>query len=128
MMSRHYPQRKLLLGESLDQEIQQYIRRLRDSGTGISSSIVLAADFLREIFRQWYAQEVGKGLQEGNEVVAVDMRGPAMKELGAQWPNAFYSHMQSHSDIIVNGFRNAGIVEAIEKDTVEAEDPFADCD
>ena len=74
---------------------------------------MLAADFLREIFRQWYAQEVGKGLQEGNEVVAVDMRGPAMKELGAQWLNAFYSHMQSHSDIIVNGFRNAGIVEAI---------------
>ena len=35
--------RKLLLGESLDKEIQQYIKRLRDSSTGISSSIVLAA-------------------------------------------------------------------------------------
>ena len=64
-------------------------------------------------------------MQEGNEVVAVDMRGPVMKEFGAQWLTAFYSHMQSLSDIIVS-FRNAGIVEAIEKDTAEAEDPFAD--
>ena len=79
--------------------------------------------------RQWYAQEMGMGLQEGNGVVAVDMRGPVMKELGAQWLTAFYSHMQSHSDnIIVNGFRNVGIVEAIEEDTAEAEDPIADCD
>ena len=34
-----------------------------------------------KIFDSGNAQEVGKGLQEGNEVVAVDMRGPAMKEL-----------------------------------------------
>ena len=67
---------------------------------------------------------MGKGLQEGNGVVAVDMRGTVMKEL-----EAFYSHMQSHNDnIIVNGFRNIGIVEAIKEDTAEAEDPIADCD
>ena len=58
-----------------------------------------------------FAQEGAKGLQEGNEVVLVDMRILIMRELGAQCLTAFYSHKHSNTDIIVNGYRNAGIVE-----------------
>ena len=87
----------------------------------------LQRTFPVKYFGQCYAWKVGKGFQEGNDAVAVDMRDPVMKELRAQWLPAFHSHMQSHSDLQVNVFRNAGIMEAIKTDIADL-DLFADCD
>ena len=79
-----------------------------------------AKDFLRDKFRCWYAEQVSQGLQgapEG-EVVSVDMRVGVMRELGAQCLVAFYDHVRSHPELIVNGFKEAGIADAIENGEV----------
>ena len=95
-----------------------------------------AKDFLRDKFRRWYASEVSKGLQsvpEG-EAVSVDMRIAVMRELGAQWLVGFYDHVRSHPELVINGFKEAGILNAIEKGDVPVpsidmpEDPFLDMD
>ena len=41
-----------------------------------------------------------------------------MRELGAQWLVAFFDHVRSHPELVVNGFKEAGIVDAIEKGEV----------
>lgn len=76
-----------------------------------------AKDLLRDKFRHRYAEEVSKGLQGGpeGEVVSVDMRIRIMKELGAQWLVSFFDHVRSHPELTVNGFKEAGVVDAIEK-------------
>ena len=98
-----------------------------------------ANDFLRDKFKHWYAGEVSKSLQAQleNEVVPVDMRAGVTKELGAQWLVAFYDHICSHPDLVVNGFKETGIMDALDKGVVspppcdgtfsdedETEDPF----
>ena len=102
-----------------------------------------AKDFLRDKFRRWYAEQVSKSLQNEPEtelhVVPVDMRAGVMKELGAQWLVAFYDYVCCHPDLIVNGFKEAGIADTLENgvatlpshegtpsDNDETEDPFLD--
>ena len=61
-----------------------------------------------------------------------------IKEHSCKWLVSAYDHIQSHPDIIVNGFRKAGIINALEKelpapDNLAMEDdrndvPFASCD
>ena len=100
-----------------------------------------AKDFLRDKFRQWYAREVSKSLQNEpeNGVVPVEMPAGVMKELGAQWLLAFYDYICIHPELVVNGFKEAGIVQALENGVVgrpqqigtfldddQAEDPFLD--
>ena len=62
-----------------------------------------------------------------------------MKELGANWLVSACDHIHSQPDIITNGFRKAGISEAIaDPDSISTsattyqwdkdEDPFEDCD
>lgn len=76
-----------------------------------------AKDFLREKFRQWYAQEVEKQLQAGTAVnaVKVNMGMAVMKEVGAKWLTALYDKLRTETSIVVNGFKNAGITEAVQK-------------
>lgn len=79
-----------------------------------------AKDFLRDKFRRWYADEVSKSLQNEpqSELISVDMRAGIMKELGAQWLVAFYDHVCCHPDLVVNGFKEAGITDALENGIV----------
>ena len=64
-----------------------------------------------------------------------------MKEFGAKWLVGFYDHVRSNPNLIVNGFKEAGILEALENDVVpppphdgtssdkdETEDPFLELD
>ena len=37
-----------------------------------------------------------------------------MKELSAQWLTALYDNFRGHPELITNGFREAGIVAALE--------------
>ena len=57
------------------------------------------------------------GSTEG-QVVPVDMQIGIMRELGAQWLVAFFDHVRSHPHLIVNGFKETGIVDMIEKGEV----------
>ena len=98
-----------------------------------------AKDFLRDKFRHWYANELSLSLQNEPETVPVNMQAGVMKELGAKRLVAFYDHVCSHPELIVNGFKEAGIVDALENGVVaplqhdetlsdedETEDPFLD--
>ena len=62
-------------------------------------------------------------LEAGTQVeeVHVDMRMPVMKELSSRWFISAYNHIQSNSDIVKNGFKKAGITEALEKGLPEAD-------
>ena len=42
-----------------------------------------------------------------------------MREHGARWLTAFFDYMQTKPDIIVSGFRKAGIVAALESSLTE---------
>ena len=75
---------------------------------------------LRNKFRHWYPNEVSRSLQNEpeNEVVPVNMQAGVMKELRAMWLVAFYDHVCSHPDLVVIGFKEAGIVDALENGVV----------
>ena len=45
----------------------------------------------------------------------INMGMPVMGEIGANWLTALYNKFRSESSIIINGFKNIGIIEAIRK-------------
>ena len=75
-----------------------------------------AKDFLWDKFRQWYAKAVSKSLQKGLDggIKPVEMPAGVMKELGAKWLVAFYDYTSIHPELVINGFKEAGIVHALE--------------
>ena len=44
-----------------------------------------------------------------------------MRELSSRWSISAYDHIQSNPDIVKNGFKKAGITEALEKGHPEAD-------
>ena len=61
------------------------------------------------------------------------MRLSVMKELSAKWLEGLYDCLRALDQIIVNGFKETGIKEAIESPPTCApdnsdDDPFAECD
>ena len=82
----------------------------------------LFKDKLRSKFSEWYPQEISKQLEAGTHVeeVHVDMR-MSVKELSSRWFISAYDHIQSNPDIVKNGFKKAGITEALEKGLPEAD-------
>ena len=64
----------------------------------------------------------------------MDMRLSVLKELQAKWMVSAYDYLRANPQIGMNGFKEAGIVAAIEDPSVIAvvrglgsdEDPFAD--
>ena len=77
-------------------------------------------DTLRSKFSEWYAHEVveaGKQVEE----VQVEMRMSVMKELSSWWFISAYDHIRSNPDIVKNGFKKAGITEALEKGLPEVD-------
>ena len=96
-----------------------------------------AKSCLREKFTMWYADEVKKQVDAGKQAadVKVDMPLSVMKEKGAQWLEGLYAHMKASSDTIINGFKKAGIYQAIQdpqsiqnSQEAEIDDPFSDLD
>ena len=50
-----------------------------------------------------------------------------MKELGVKWLTALYDYLRGRPEILVNGFKEGGIVEALQQPCEEeTEDPFSD--
>ena len=93
-----------------------------------------AKDFLRDKFRTWYAEQVEKQLQAGVEATAVtvNMGMAVVKELGAKWLTSLYDKLQREKTIIINRFKNVGIVDALKDQTLSSDeddiDPFENLD
>lgn len=64
----------------------------------------------------WYASEIQKKLE--NEVpineVKVDVSTPIMKNKSFGWFLSAWQYIEAHPEIIINGFRKSGILEAID--------------
>ena len=64
----------------------------------------------------------------------VDTRMQVIKELSAQWLLGFYDYMASRKEIVVNGFKEAGILAALDGQTEtvpvddDEDDPFSDAE
>jgi len=67
-------------------------------------------DMLRKEFHQWYSNEVAA---LGDQYKPVQMPLSVMKPLGATWLENAFDHIQSHSDLVKNGFKAAGISSTI---------------
>ena len=90
-------------------------------------------DHLRYNFTKWYASQVQQQLEQGTSIeeVKVDLRLSVIKELEAKWLMSAYDYFKSTKTIIQIGFKEVGIVDAIEGQSgqcVVDEDPFADID
>ena len=71
-----------------------------------------AKDFLKRKFQEWYSEQIFRQLDQESEpdrLEPVDLRMSLMKPLGAQWIISLCDYLSSHPDIIVNGFKQAGI-------------------
>lgn len=68
-----------------------------------------AKDFLRQKFREWYANQVLSQLRNENDDVHSDLKLSIVKPLGAKWLIELYDYFKTNSGIIQNGFRGAGI-------------------
>ena len=71
-------------------------------------------------------------LEKGTSIeeVKVDLRLSVMKELEAKWLVSAYDYFKGNGSIIQNGFKEVGIVDAVEGQQLSEpdEDPFADID
>ena len=98
-----------------------------------------AKDFLFFQVQALICKESFQKNEPENGVVPVEMPAGVMKELGAKWLVAFYDYICIHPELVVNEFKYAGIVLAIENGAVgppqhsgtfwdddQVEDPFLD--
>ncbi len=68
-----------------------------------------AKECLRRQFQQWYADQVCKQLELGKAVAFIDLKMSVVKPLSVKWLIAVHEYIGSHSDIVKNGFKEAGI-------------------
>ena len=78
-----------------------------------------AKDFLKRKFEQWYSEEVTKQLEGVEDIEAVDiqpinMSSAAMKVLTAKWLVEMGEYLSENPQVVVSGFRHAGISAAID--------------
>lgn len=82
------------------------IDRLQPLDVSVNKS---AKDFLRQKFQQWYADKISESLRNGETEPVVNLGMGVVKPLGAQWLQELYDYMLLHPEVIINGFRGAGI-------------------
>ena len=70
-----------------------------------------AKDFLREQFQSWYAEQIVSQKNNGQTVQPVDMRLSIVKPIGAKWMIAMSDYIKSRPEMIINGFKNVGIID-----------------
>ena len=89
-------------------------------------------DHLRSKFQSWYSEQVTKQMNDGKqpEDIEVDMKLSVMKPLSARWIISAYDYLIHEGGIVLGGFVEAGIREAVDKPESDPEseedDPFAD--
>ena len=70
-------------------------------------------DSLRTKFQGWYAGNIAQQLKTQSAIKPADLRLSVMKPLGAKWLIEAVEDMKQRRDVIVNGFRNAGILDTV---------------
>ena len=87
----------------------------------------VAKGFLKDKFQKWYTDQIQKQVDDGKGVyeVDIDTRLSRMKPIHAQWLISLYDKLRNSEQLIVNGFKAASILEALDpqKDFGD-EDPF----
>lgn len=70
-----------------------------------------AKSFLKNEFESWYAAQVCDQLSGSADIneVKVDLSLNRMKPLGAKWLTKLYDYMKTKPEIVIYGFREAGI-------------------
>ena len=88
-----------------------------------------AKQFLNGKFSEWYSAQITKQLERGVDIynVKVETTLTVMKPIHAQWIIGLYDNLRNQKDMILKGFEQAGITDAISQ-PLDAEDPFADLD
>ena len=81
--------------------------------------------FLRDQAQNWYSNEIRQQLEQKIEPhkIKVDVRIARLKPLHAAWVTKFYDHIQVNEEIVLNGWRQSGITNALEQEK-DSEDPF----
>ena len=76
-----------------------------------------AKDFLRSKFHTWYADKLSAQLDEksykGTSLQPIDLRLSIVKPLGARWMIELYNHFKLNPQIIINGFKDVGILDIL---------------
>ena len=88
---------------------------------------------MKSKFTKWYSKELGKQLEENKLIEDTEkLKVSVLKPLHASWLIEAYNHKTSSSgrEIIVNGWKSAGIMEAVSKgiEGLEKLDPFHSID
>ena len=78
-----------------------------------------AKDFLKRKFEEWYSGEVTKQLNgvidiQSTEIQPVDLSFGAMKLLTSKWLVEMAKYLLDNPQFVVNGFRRAGILAAVD--------------
>ena len=68
--------------------------------------------FLRSKFSEWYSVELTE-LFINDEDTTVDISTARMKCVGGQWIVQMFEHLQDNPQILVHGFRHAGVFDAL---------------
>lgn len=75
-----------------------------------------AKEFLRRKLHDWYAQKICTQLEEEQPIAPVDLRLSVVKPVRAKWMVELYDYFKAKPEIIVNGFKGAGIVDYLTSD------------
>ena len=88
-----------------------------------------AKTFIQNQYNEWFSDQVARQLKSGKDPtdIKVSSKLSDLKPLHASWIVDLYKHMQGEDELILKGFKDAGIYEAI-NDTQESfervENPF----
>ena len=88
--------------------------------------------FLKNLFSEWYSTQIENELSLGKKIedVNIQFHLTVLKPLHAKWLLDFYNHITSEagSQIILNGWKSAGIYDALEMGLagLPSLDPFQD--
>lgn len=90
-----------------------------------------AKDFLKRKFEHWYSEEVTKQLEgvediEAVELQPIDMSSAAMKVLTSKWLVEMGEYLSENPQVVVSGFRHAGISVAVDNSCESEQDEEGD--
>ena len=70
---------------------------------------------MKRLFQIWYAEEVEKQLNNNIlvEQLKVEMSAAIIKNKSASWMMSAWQELQQRSDVAINRFRKAGILQAV---------------
>ena len=88
-----------------------------------------AKSLISNKYNEWFAEQVAKQLQKGIPPadIQVSLNLGQLKVMHAPWISALYDYLCDQKEIILNGFKAAGITEAVESASAvlqRIENPF----